>query len=144
MTPHEIHSRLQALIAPLGKQARACIYMGVANDWPRSKEIDVTVYPNGDGAKDPCVSVKRTNWDEAFAEAEAQIPAVLTQQAQKTIRRLALAMIEIAADHGCCERQDLLDRGFSQTEIDTHGPKATAEAARLAPRAAVALSLEEA
>lgn len=130
MTPVEIKNALAEIRAEGSKNAYVSISIAVSGTRDGNTVI-ASFYPEdltgrhhvdgrGEGFAEAIEDLRR-NWDAAKALAD-----------KNTIRKMALAIIEITGDQGECSDAALRGAGFYQPQIDRIGFLACAEATRLA------------
>lgn len=127
MTPVEAQRALAEIAAEAGPKSYASIVM--SSD--RGKAIYITLAIGGLLEKhrisaqadtfEEAIDLLRKGWDDAKHLAD-----------KNTIRKMALAIIEITSDQGECSDAALRGAGFHQPQIDRIGSLSCAEATRLA------------
>jgi len=95
--------------------------------------VGACLYPNGiTGRGDHCVRVFADTFLEAVEKLERAWEARKSLADKHTIRKMALAVIEISTDQGECSDAALRGAGFSHHQVAAMGEAACAEATRLA------------
>jgi hypothetical protein len=129
MTPAEIKDRIEAFAKSIGPKAYVSISVSTGSDthglviaslWPESL------------TGEHHVTVRADTFAKALDKLEAAWDDARDLADKNTIRKMALAIIEITGDQGRCSDAALRGAGFSQQQIDRLGSRACAEATRLA------------
>lgn len=138
MHPNELRNLLGALVSPLGRKATAFAMVNVG-EYSTGK-VAVGVSTDGQGAT---IWGNADTWEAAIAEAREKVAQHLAERSSTIVRRMALTVIEISAEHGCCTEEALLKAGYSKDDVARHGLAACKEAARLSRAAMDDPSLED-
>lgn len=96
--------------------------------------VHATLYPNGltGSGSDARISVEAATFAEAVDKLGCAWEARRSLADKATIRKMALAIIEITTDQGECSDAALRGAGFSQHQVAAMGALACSEATRLA------------
>lgn len=129
MTPVEIRDALAEIANEAGPQAYASL--SVATDRSESQPVYVSLYPEGITGRH-CVSAHADSFANALAGLRAKWDEARALADKNSIRKMALAIIEITTDQGGCSDTALRGAGFFQQQIDRIGKPACEEATRLA------------
>lgn len=132
MTPTECKTALQAFAKEVGPRAEVYIHL---NSHGEPKALRGMLYPEGicnasgyltDTADDFVTMLAwfRTEWEKHKAT-----------HSNRTVRKMALAIIQITADHGWCTDAALRGADFSRDEIGRYGSEACADATIIAGNA---------
>lgn len=127
----ELFQRARRVAVPLGSKGE--IYISLGTTKYDNGSADVAVYPNGmtaGGSK----RFSASTFVEALDQAEAWIAAKAIVLREKTIRTMALAIIELTDEHWSCKRQDLV-RKFSEGEVGEFADAACQRATEMAGNA---------
>lgn len=130
MTPIEIRNALDALAAEIGPKAYISLDIKCGSSYP--EPISGWLYPDGITGNGISIRVGAYDYAEALRKLEAAWVEKRALRDKGTVRKMALAIIEISTDQGECSDAALRGAGFSQREIDAMGALACAEATRLA------------
>jgi len=124
-TPAGIQAELKRLAAILGGKCNISLnfwtYCGKPNIYVC---LDVT-------ASSSIARIEGDTFAEMLDKAEAAIHAYIPAQRNATIRKMALAIIELTDEHTECTRTLLRGKGFSQSDIDAYSADACARAGEM-------------
>lgn len=130
MTPVEIRDALAAIAAECGPKGYASVSITVS-PYRKGSTVTATLYPE-DVVGRHHVNAEGQTFAEAIANLRAAWEAARNLADKNTIRKMALAIIEITGDQGACSDAALRGAGFYQPQIDRMGAMACEEATRLA------------
>lgn len=130
MTPVEIRDALVEIATECGPKGYASVSISVS-PYRGDPEVSATLYPE-DIVGRHCISVKGETFSEAIANLRSAWDDKRNLADKNTIRKMALAIIEITGDQGECSDAALRGAGFYQPQIDRMGAMACEEATRLA------------
>ncbi len=125
MTAADLFAHAERLRKMIGGKAE--IYPAISGS-----EALVSIYPTGllGSHNDP--HMRAPTWPEAFAAAEAWITARAAVRRDTTIRRMALAIVDITDQHTRCTMADLTRREFTDAEVREFHEAACARAGEMA------------
>lgn len=129
MTPAEIKDRIEAFAKSIGPKAYVSI--SVSTGYDASGLVTAILWPEDIIGKHR-VTAQADTFSEALDKLEAAWDDARDLADKNTIRKMALAVIEITGDQGRCSDAALRGADFSQQQIDRLGSRACAEATRLA------------
>lgn len=130
MTPVEIKAALAEIQAEGSKNAYISVSIAISGSRDGS-EVMASFYPD-DLTGGHHISAKGEGFEEAIARLREKWDTAKALADKNTIRKMALAIIEITGDQGECSDAALRGAGFHQPQIDRIGSLACAEATRLA------------
>jgi len=130
MTPTEIAIALAAIRAEGSKNAYVSVGISVSAN--RSRPVVMASFYPDDIIGRHHVDAEGDSFEEAIAGLRKAWDDAKHLADKNTIRKMALAIIEITGDQGACSDAALRGRGFYQPQIDRCGPLACEEATRLA------------
>lgn len=113
---------------------KAYVSLSASADDYRVSKFTVSVYEFGICEK-PHEFFRGDDFAGPLAEAEAWINNRATVRATETLRKMALAIIEITDEHGSCSRRLLGIKGFSEADIDAVSGAACTRASEMAGNA---------
>ncbi len=137
LTPAELQAELQRLVKLMpGHYPHACAYISL-NSAPHVEVVadlcDRDSYKaRGEGA----------TWREMVANCEAAIAPSRVAHVNATIRKMALAVIELTDEHGKCTNRLLRNRQFTDADIAEFGDAACQRAAEMAGNAPFSIETE--
>lgn len=129
MNEAEIAAELKR-IARLIPGGRGELYASMDSNGSVNDLVSVGIYPTGI-LGEPWYA-RGATFAEALSKAEASVHEKAASLVAETIRKMALAIIEITADRGRCTDAALRVEGFTQTEIEAHHKAAVARAEEMA------------
>lgn len=127
MTPIEARSALNALVKEIGPRAYFTCFLNRSGD----DVIGVVIEPTGRYSDGAGIRASGSDYSSAVAAARAAWVEREAELAASLVRRMALSIIELAAEGAVTDRR-LMNRSFNAGEIAKHGDEACAEATRLA------------
>lgn len=137
LTPAELQAELERLVKLMpGRSPHACAYISSSY----APHIDVCddlcarnpISARGEGA----------TWSEMVANCEAAIATSRTAHVNATIRKMALAIIELTDEHGKCTNRLLRNRQFTDADIAEFGDAACQRAAEMAGNSPFSIEAE--
>ena len=128
MTPKEIQAELKAIKATVGSKADVIADIS-AGTWNK-KAISARIYPNG-VATQPRLSFDADDWPELFVAMRAKWAECSDRVRAETIRKMALAIIRITADHGACT-DAALRQEFPHEDVARYADDAVTDANAIA------------
>lgn len=130
MTPVEIKTALADIRAEGSKNAYISVSVAISASRDGS-EVSASFYPD-DLTGGHHIGARGESFEEAISKLRAEWDAAKGLADKNTIRKMALAIIEITSDQNECSDAALRGAGFHQPQIDRIGSLACAEATRLA------------
>lgn len=137
LTPAELQAELRRLVKLMpGRYPHATAFIS-AGYAPHIDVLDDICAQNpilarGDGA----------TWREMVANCEAAIATRRVAHVNATIRKMALAVIELTDEHGKCTNRLLRNRQFTDADIAEFGDAACQRAAEMAGNAPFSIEAE--
>jgi hypothetical protein len=130
MTPSEIQAVLAEIAAEAGPKAHASIDVAVSDI--RTHLVTACFWPEGVTGRGHSIHTGGSTFAEALKKLREEWDAAKALADNNTLRKMALAVIEISTDIGACTDASLRGRGFSQQQVTRLGKSACEEATRLA------------
>jgi hypothetical protein len=137
MTVAEVLGEITRLKAAIGQAAE--IYMSVGHRYD-GNSVAITVWPNGMGSGAQPVHCNGKDWLDAFAHAHTWLETNGQELRESTIRRLALAIIDLTDRNGTATYKALIQCGFSREEIAEFHQTACDRAAKMIRPCAVVMA----
>lgn len=136
LTPAELQAELQRLVKLMpGRYPSACAYVGIS-----APHVEVVAdICDRDSAK---ARGEGATWREMVANCEAAISTSRVACVNATIRKMALAIIELTDEHGKCTNRLLRNRQFTDADIAEFGDAACQRAAEMAGNAPFSIEAE--
>ena len=136
LTPAELQAELQRLVKLMpGRYPSACAYVGIS-----APHVEVVAdICDRDSAK---VRGEGATWREMVANCESAISTSRVACVNATIRKMALAIIELTDEHGKCTNRLLRNRQFTDADIAEFGDAACQRAAEMAGNAPFSIETE--
>ena len=131
MTPVEIRDALKVFTDECGRHGYASVNVTVSDDYT-NEVVGATLYPDGVGGTKHAIRATGEDFAEALSNLRLKWDAAKDLLDKNTVRKMALAIIEITGDQGECSDAALRGAGFYQHQIRRMGATACAEATRLA------------
>ncbi|AWJ88901.1 hypothetical protein Sp245p_03405 [Azospirillum baldaniorum] len=121
MNEAEIIAELDAIAAMLPDSGA---YAGISishtdRRYGERSPISIQVYPRGIG-KSEALYFRAATFAEAIASAKTGVVDKARAEVEALVRKMALSVIEITADHGECTERLLLIAGFDSSAIAIH------------------------
>ena len=129
MTPIAIREALRSIAGEAGPAAWADL--SVSTEHPDASAVRGVLYPQGIAAGH-CIHGRGPGFAEALEDLRSNWAQARSLADTNSIRRMALAIIEITGDQGECADAALRGAGFDQQQIARLGALACSEATRLA------------
>lgn len=129
MTPLAIREALRVITGEAGPAAWADL--SISTEHPDEGAVRGVLYPNGIAAGH-CIHGRGPGFAEALDDLRRNWAQARALSDRNSIRRMALAIIEITGDQGECPDAALRGAGFDQGQIERLGALACSEATRLA------------
>lgn len=129
MTPLAIRGALRAIAGEAGPAAWADL--SVSTEHPDESAVRGVLYPQGIAAGH-CIHGRGPGFAEALDDLRSNWAQARSLADTNSIRRMAVAIIEITGDQGECSDAALRGAGFDQGQIARLGALACSEATRLA------------
>ncbi|MGO4263983.1 hypothetical protein, partial [Lysobacter sp. TAB13] len=105
--------------------------LSVSTEHPDESAVRGVLYPQGIAAGH-CIHGRGPDFAEALEDLRSNWAQARSLADRNSIRRMALAIIEITGDQGECADAALRGAGFDQKQIERLGALACSEATRLA------------
>jgi hypothetical protein len=125
MSPAEIKARLATLCASVGPNASASVHIGISF----GGDVYAALRPDGYGSETN-LTAYGSSFDEALSGIERAWLEHAVSHRSATVRKMALTVIELTSDHGCCT-DAALRAEFGAHDVKALGAAAVAEATRL-------------
>jgi hypothetical protein len=118
MTAAELHMHHEAFLKSLGVNSYVTISIG-GWEWDAGgPTASVGIWPEGMGSGTTHHYIKGKSWTDVIPEAYRWIETNAVVRRDATIRKLALAIIELTDEHGTCTAAMLERRNFSAGQIE--------------------------
>lgn len=128
MTPAAIRQAMNELAEEIGPHAELFLSINRYG----AEALSGGIYPEGIGHGEMVGFVKADDWPELFEALRVAWSAYAGDFKRATIRKMALAVIQITADTKTCTDAALRGAGFDQSMIDRFGDEACAMANEMA------------
>lgn len=129
MTAPELFAGIQSLRAGLGKSGSVSLIMGSG---PSGAPVYIILRPDGYGVGKVDHSITGTSWSETLAAARQWIANYKITSRDTTIRKMALAIIDLTDTHGECTDAMLTRHEFSADQIQLFHEAACQRAGEMA------------
>jgi hypothetical protein len=118
MTAADLFAECNRLRAAFGPKAEVHLMVQDGRYGAGDTSVYLSVRPTGEYNRDsPYLTYRGRAWADAFSTAHKDASSYFTVLRNATIRKLALAIIEITDEHGHCTEVLLLSKGFPSTDI---------------------------
>lgn len=128
LTHAEAVEAFKSFANEVGPEARVIVSLNDSK-WGKEELLHIGLYPQGLG-KDSVFRLNANTYAELLALAQAEWAKHADTLGAKAIRNMALKIISITADEGCCSELSLC-KAFSPAEVKTYGDRACEEATRI-------------
>jgi hypothetical protein len=137
MTPERFHSEIVKLQREIGLRAEIFVSFDTTyfNKATAENILNASVYPRGMGGKEECAfrSTAR-NFEDLLEKIETKWAECSARHRAEIIRKMALRIINLTAEHGECTDAALRGDVFSAGDISMYGVEACEEANRIAAK----------
>jgi hypothetical protein len=128
----EAHAALVELKKEIGPKAE--IYVSLSTSDHRDEPLYAQIYAMGMGQRDPNFACKGTELGKLVADLRAGWEGFQVEHARRMTADMALEIIRITDERGCCTDAALRGSKFSVGDVLRFGPAACAKANEMAGR----------
>ncbi|MEE7491129.1 hypothetical protein [Methylobacterium oryzae] len=132
MSVVEAHAALVVLRKEIGPKARVSIHLTAADD--EDKPLYAAIYATGIGYGEPNFSCRGSDLGQIVADLRGGWEGFQVEHARRMAADMALEIIRITDERGCCTDAALRGSKFSAGDVLRFGPAACAKANEMAGR----------